>query len=70
MSEVIQRPGYETIHTFPEGESVVGMAEFKGLLFVATTRRVYVACEVDTEFTLVPVKIAMGEAVDAPKRTK
>lgn len=58
----------EHLHTFPEGETVVGLTEHKGILFVATNRRVYIACEVDTEFTLVPVRIALDETVRAPKR--
>lgn len=46
--------GYKLIKQFPESESIVSMLEFKGRIFIATSKQVY---ELVGDDLLEPIKI-------------
>ncbi len=47
-SNITKRPGTKCLKTFPVGEPLVSMIEFKGTLYVASTKGVFKL--VDDEF--------------------
>lgn len=57
----------EIVTTFPRGETVVGMVEFKGHLVVATTHRVYINDHMDR---LKPLEVSASSEEPAPVETQ
>ena len=62
--------GFKPVETLPEGEVVVAMTvvEGQGMLYVATTRRLYALSLDDPEQKLLPVLFHVEEKTDGPPR--